>query len=143
MGCGEKESGPHPHSWMEPPRPGEQMTIPRVTPLPYMFTEVSQDLWQAPLAGCGVGRAVPVVCFFRRNSGGFSLERGVQWAHALTSACGGMSVSFRTFSVKCFTENHYFSLLEPEATLYPLVLAGCQCLYFSVQKCRILFNCWL
>ena len=46
----------------------------------------------APLpseAGC---RAVPMVCFFRPSPGGFSLTRGMQWAHALIRACVRMSV---------------------------------------------------
>ena len=79
------------------------------------------------------GRAVPMVCLFRRNPSGLSLSRGMQWAHALIGGCVRMSVSFRTFSVKCFTEKRSFSLRAPEDTLYPLAPARRECLYFSVQ----------
>ena len=80
------------------------------------ITEVSQD----PLPPPPAGRAVAMVCFFRPNPGEFSLSRGVQWAHALIGACVRMSALFRTFTVKCFTEKHSFSLLAREDTLYAL-----------------------
>ena len=44
----QERAGSTPHSWMVPPWSGEQNTNPRVTPLPYLFTEVSHDFWQLP-----------------------------------------------------------------------------------------------